>query len=91
MRDSKGPFVQRAIVAIPAYNEAENLPLLVLRVLEQGLGPACRAGIRRALDLGADAAAERIASAALGWSQRFDWNLAADEMALKIDPARVGS
>jgi dolichol-phosphate mannosyltransferase len=94
MRDSKGPFVQRVIVVIPTYNEAENLPLLVPRVLEQdprieilvvddnspdgtgkladelaattarvrvlhraekqGLGPAYRAGIRRALDLGAD-------------------------------------
>jgi dolichol-phosphate mannosyltransferase len=95
MRDSKGPLVQRIIVVIPTYNEAENLPLLVPRVLEQdsrieilvvddnspdgtgkladelaastgrvhvlhrarkrGLGSAYRAGIRRALDLGADA------------------------------------
>jgi dolichol-phosphate mannosyltransferase len=87
--------VQRAVVVIPTYNEAENLPLLVPRVLEQdprlhvlvvdddspdgtgkladelaarqarvhvlhrsakqGLGPAYRAGIRRALELGADA------------------------------------
>ena len=95
MRDSEGSAVQRVIVVIPTYNEAENLPLLVPRVLEQdprlsvlvvddsspdgtgkladelaandprvrvlhrsrkeGLGPAYRAGIRRALDLGADA------------------------------------
>ncbi len=95
MRDSEGPLVQRVIVVIPTFNEAENLPLLVPRVLEQdprieilvvddsspdgtgkladelaaatgrlhvlhrtqkqGLGPAYRAGIRRALDLGADA------------------------------------
>ena len=34
---------------------------------------------------------ERMAGAALGWSQRFDWNLAADEMALAIDAARGGS
>src|SRR5262245_24122266 len=94
MRDSEGSFVQRVIVVIPTYNEAENLPLLVPRVLEQdprieilvvddgspdgtgkladelaagsqrvhvlhraakqGLGAAYRAGIRRALDLGAD-------------------------------------
>ncbi len=87
--------VQRVVVVIPTYNEAENLPLLVPRVLEQdsrievlvvdddspdgtgklanelaqadgrvhvlhrttkeGLGPAYRAGIRRALELGADA------------------------------------
>jgi dolichol-phosphate mannosyltransferase len=87
--------VQRVVVVVPTYNEAENLPLLVPRVLEQdprlhvlvvddhspdgtgkladelaalharvhvlhrsakqGLGPAYRAGIRRALELGADA------------------------------------
>ncbi len=87
--------MQRIVVVIPTYNEAENLPLLVPRVLEQdarlellvvdddspdgtgklaeelalatrrvhvlhrkqkqGLGPAYRAGIRRALELGADA------------------------------------
>ena len=87
--------MQRIIVVIPTYNEAENLPLLVPRILEQdprlevlvvddaspdgtgkiaddlalatgrvhalhrsqkqGLGPAYRAGLRRALDLGADA------------------------------------
>jgi dolichol-phosphate mannosyltransferase len=88
--------MNRVIVVIPTYNEAENLPLLVPRVLEQdprievlvvddnspdgtgkladelatatpsrihvlhrhekqGLGPAYRAGLRRALDLGADA------------------------------------
>lgn len=41
--------------------------------------------------LRADAAAERMASAALDWSQRFDWNLAADEMALAIEAARGGS
>ena len=41
--------------------------------------------------LRADAAAERMASAALGWSQRFDWNLAADEMAVAIAAARGGS
>jgi len=86
--------VQRVVVVIPTYNEAENLPLLIPRVLEQdaritilvvddnspdgtgkladelaastgrvqvlhraqkqGLGAAYRAGIRRALDLGAD-------------------------------------
>jgi len=86
--------VQRVVVVIPTYNEAENLPLLVPRVLEQdpritilvvddsspdgtgkladelaantgrvqvlhraqkqGLGAAYRAGMRRALDLGAD-------------------------------------
>jgi hypothetical protein len=34
---------------------------------------------------------ERMASAALGWSRRFDWNLAADQMALAIDAARGGS
>lgn len=87
--------MQRIIVVIPTYNEAENLPLLVPRVLEQdprlevlvvddaspdgtgkladdlalatgrvhvlhrtekqGLGPAYRAGLRRALELGGDA------------------------------------
>ena len=87
--------MSRAIVVVPTYNEAENLPLLVPRVLEQdprlevlvvdddspdgtgkiadelalasgrvhvlhrsqkqGLGPAYRAGLRRALELGADA------------------------------------
>jgi dolichol-phosphate mannosyltransferase len=87
--------MQRIIVVIPTYNEAENLPLLVPRVFEQdprlevlvvddaspdgtgkladdlalasgrvhvlhrtekqGLGPAYRAGLRRALELGADA------------------------------------
>jgi len=41
--------------------------------------------------LRADAAAERMASAALAWSQRFDWNLAADQMALAIAAARGGS
>jgi glycosyltransferase involved in cell wall biosynthesis len=41
--------------------------------------------------LRADAAAERMSSAALAWSQRFDWNLAADQMALAIDAARGGS
>lgn len=86
--------MSRCIVVIPTYNECDNLPLLVPRVLEQdprievlvvdddspdgtgkvaddlarseprvhvlhrarkeGLGPAYRAGIRRALDLGAD-------------------------------------
>jgi dolichol-phosphate mannosyltransferase len=86
--------MRRAIVVIPTYNEAENLPLIVPQVLEQddrlqvlvvddaspdgtgkvaddlaestgrvhvlhragkeGLGPAYRAGITRALDLGAD-------------------------------------
>jgi len=95
MQDSKGLHVQRVVVVIPTYNEAENLPLLVPRVLEQdpritilvvddsspdgtgkladelaastgrvhvlhraqkeGLGAAYRAGMRRALDLGADA------------------------------------
>jgi dolichol-phosphate mannosyltransferase len=87
--------MQRIMVVIPTYNEAENLPLLVPRILEQdarlevlvvdddspdgtgkladelalgtrrvhvlhrkqkqGLGPAYRAGMRRALELGADA------------------------------------
>ncbi len=87
--------VARCIAVIPTYNEAENLPLLVPRVLEQaprlevlvvddaspdgtgklaqdladadprvhvlhrsakqGLGPAYRAGLSRALELGADA------------------------------------
>jgi dolichol-phosphate mannosyltransferase len=87
--------MQRIIVVVHTYNEAENLPLLVPRILEQdprlevlvvddaspdgtgkladdlalatrrvhvlhrsqkqGLGPAYRAGLRRALDLGADA------------------------------------
>jgi dolichol-phosphate mannosyltransferase len=87
--------MQRIIVVVPTYNEAENLPLLVPRILErdprlevlvvddaspdgtgkladelalsaprvhvlhrgqkQGLGPAYRAGFRRALELGADA------------------------------------
>ncbi|MED5262318.1 MAG: polyprenol monophosphomannose synthase [Myxococcota bacterium] len=86
--------MQRAIVVIPTYNEAENLPLLVPQVLEQdprleilvvddnspdgtgrladelaaseprvhvlhrsakaGLGAAYRAGLARALELGAD-------------------------------------
>ena len=86
--------MSRCIVVIPTYNEAENLPLLVPRVLEQdaaievlvvddnspdgtgklaaelseqnprvhllprpakqGLGPAYRAGLARALELGAD-------------------------------------
>ncbi|MCZ6712696.1 MAG: polyprenol monophosphomannose synthase [Deltaproteobacteria bacterium] len=86
--------MSRAIVVIPTYNEAENLPLLVPEVLEQdprievlvvddnspdgtgkladelaetssrvhvlhrplkqGLGPAYRAGLARALELGAD-------------------------------------
>jgi len=86
--------VGRCIVVIPTYNEAENLPLIVPRVLEQspelevlvvdddspdgtgkladelaresgrvhvlhraekqGLGPAYRAGIAEALELGAD-------------------------------------
>jgi glycosyltransferase involved in cell wall biosynthesis len=41
--------------------------------------------------LRADAVAERMASAALGWSQRFDWNLAADDLALAIEAAQVGS
>lgn len=91
--DQEAP-VSRVIAVIPTYNEAENLPLLVPRVLEQdprievlvvddsspdgtgqiadelaasasrvhvlhrerkeGLGPAYRAGLQRALDLGAD-------------------------------------
>ncbi len=86
--------MQRGIVVIPTYNEAENIPLIVPEVLEQdprleilvvddaspdgtgqladelaestgrvhvlhrpekqGLGPAYRAGLRKALDLGAD-------------------------------------
>jgi dolichol-phosphate mannosyltransferase len=86
--------LSRCIVVIPTFNEAENLPLLVPRVLEQderlevlvvddhspdgtgkcaddlaeasprvhvlhrerkmGIGPAYRAGILRALELGAD-------------------------------------
>jgi dolichol-phosphate mannosyltransferase len=86
--------MRRGIVVMPTYNEAENLPLIVPRVLEQddrlevlvvdddspdgtgkladelaestgrvqvlhrqgkeGLGPAYRAGIARALELGAD-------------------------------------
>jgi dolichol-phosphate mannosyltransferase len=86
--------LSRCIVVIPTFNEVENLPLLVPRVLEQddrvevlvvdddspdgtgkcaddlalassrvhvlhrprklGLGPAYRAGIARALELGAD-------------------------------------
>jgi glycosyltransferase involved in cell wall biosynthesis len=41
--------------------------------------------------LQADEAAERMAHAALRWSERFDWNRAADEMALAIDAARSGS
>ena len=32
---SEGRFVQRVVVVIPTYNEAENLPLLVPRVLAQ--------------------------------------------------------
>ena len=87
--------MQRIVVVVPTYNEAENLPLLVPRILEQdprlevlvvdddspdgtgkladdlalgdarvhvlhrarkqGLGPAYRDGLRRALELGADA------------------------------------
>ena len=88
--------MDRIVVVIPTYNEAENLPLLVPDVLDQdgrievlvvddaspdgtgkiaddlaernpgrvhvlhregkrGLGPAYRDGLRRALDLGADA------------------------------------
>src|SRR5262245_54427937 len=87
--------MHRIIVLIPTYNEAENLPLLVPRILErdprlevlvvddaspdgtgkladelalatprvqvlhrkqkEGLGPAYRAGLRYALELGADA------------------------------------
>jgi dolichol-phosphate mannosyltransferase len=86
--------VSRVVVVVPTYNEIENLPLLVPRVLaqdpriellivddaspdgtgkladdlarsnprvhvlhreaKQGLGPAYRAGLRRALELGAD-------------------------------------
>jgi dolichol-phosphate mannosyltransferase len=86
--------VSRAIVVVPTYNEAENLPLLVPQILERdarlevlvvdddspdgtgriadglasadsrvhilhrsgksGLGAAYRAGLRRALELGAD-------------------------------------
>jgi len=86
--------LSRCIVVIPTYNECENLPLLVPKVLErdprievlvvdddspdgtgkladdlavreprvhvlhrarkEGLGPAYRAGIQRALELGAD-------------------------------------
>jgi dolichol-phosphate mannosyltransferase len=86
--------VSRAIVVVPTYNEAENLPLLVPKILERdprleilvvdddspdgtgriadelvareprvhvlhrtakaGLGAAYRAGLRRALELGAD-------------------------------------
>jgi glycosyltransferase involved in cell wall biosynthesis len=38
----------------------------------------------------ADEAAERMAHAALAWSERFDWDRAADEMALAIDAARSG-
>jgi hypothetical protein len=41
--------------------------------------------------LRADASGERMSSAALGWSQRFDWNLAADQMALAIGAAYGGS
>ena len=87
--------MQRILVVVPPYNEAENLPLLVPRILAQdprlqvlvvddnspdgtgkladelalstgrvhvlhrerkeGLGPAYREGLRRALELGADA------------------------------------
>ncbi len=87
--------MKRILVVIPTYNEADNLPLIVPKVLAQderlevlvvddhspdgtgklaeelalstgrvhvlhrqrkeGLGPAYRAGIRHALDLGADA------------------------------------
>ena len=86
--------MSRAIVVVPTYNEAENLPLLIPEVLsqdprlevlvvddcspdgtgqvadrlaqtekrvqvlhrdgKQGLGPAYRAGLQRALELGAD-------------------------------------
>lgn len=86
--------MSRAIVVVPTYNEAENLPLLIPKILERdarlevlvvdddspdgtgriaddfaardprihvlhraaksGLGAAYRAGLRRALDLGAD-------------------------------------
>ncbi len=41
--------------------------------------------------LRADEAAERMATAALAWSQRFDWDVASDEMAAAIDAARAGS
>jgi glycosyltransferase involved in cell wall biosynthesis len=41
--------------------------------------------------LRADDAAERMASAAHAWAERFDWNQAADEMALALDRARHGS
>ena len=87
--------MQRILVVVPTYNEADNLPLLVPRILEQdprlqvlvvdddspdgtgkladelalangrvhvlhrerkqGLGPAYRKGLRRALEIGADA------------------------------------
>ena len=47
--------------------------------------------VRIAALLRADDAAEQMAQAALAWSRRFDWNLAADEMALAIDAARGGS
>jgi glycosyltransferase involved in cell wall biosynthesis len=40
--------------------------------------------------LAADDAAERMAQAALAWSARFDWDRAADEMALAIEAARGG-
>jgi glycosyltransferase involved in cell wall biosynthesis len=40
--------------------------------------------------LAADDAAERMAEAALAWSERFDWDRAADEMALAIEAARGG-
>jgi dolichol-phosphate mannosyltransferase len=90
--------VSRCIVVVPTYDEIENVPLLVPRVLEQdprlelllvdddspdgtgklakelarseprlhvlersgprGLGPACRAGLARALELGADLVAQ---------------------------------
>jgi dolichol-phosphate mannosyltransferase len=90
--------VSRCIVVVPTYDEVENLPLLVPRVLEQdprlellvvdddspdgtgkladdlargeprlhvlrrqgprGLGPAYRAGLARALELGADLVAQ---------------------------------
>jgi len=54
-------------------------------------GDAAGFADRIAALLRADAAAERMASAALGWSRRFDWDLAADQMALAIDAARGGS
>src|SRR5262245_53849083 len=38
--------------------------------------------------LRADAAAERMAAAALAWSRRFDWDLAAAQVADAIDAAR---